>query len=297
MRKNTTALPALLILVIVILLTASAHAAQPPADVLFEPDIVYANLPDQDLMLNLARPKDATNPLPCIVVIHGGAWRGGHRNLHNDLTWKFAQRGYVSATVSYRFCPKSPFPAQVQDVKAAVRFLRANAQKYNIDPDRIGAVGFSAGAHLSMILGVMDKADGLDDSGPNPDQSSKVNAVVSFFGPTDFTAEFPPPSVPLVRDFLGGTPAEKPEAHKLASPVTYVSPGDAPMLLFQGTKDPLVPWQQAVSMLEALTKAGVPGRVELLPGASHGWGQPELNRTLLATYAFFDQHLKQTLPK
>jgi len=297
MRKNTTALPAFLILVIVILLTTSAHAAQPPADVLFEPDIVYANLPDQDLMLNLARPKDATNPLPCIVVIHGGAWRGGDRKSHNDLTWKFAQRGYVSATVSYRFCPKFPFPAQVQDVKAAVRFLRANAQKYNIDPDRIGAVGFSAGAHLSMILGVMDKADGLDDSGPNPDQSSKVNAVVSFFGPTDFTAEFPPPSVPLVRDFLGGTPAEKPEAHKLASPVTYVSPGDAPMLLFQGTKDPLVPWQQAVSMLEALTKAGVPGRVELLPGASHGWGQPELNRTLLATYAFFDQHLKQTLPK
>ena len=297
MRKNTTALPALLVLAIAILLTTSAHAAQPPADVLFEPDIVYANLPDQDLMLNLARPKDATNPLPCIVVIHGGAWRGGHRNLHNNLTWKFAQRGYVSATVSYRFCPKFPFPAQVQDVKAAVRFLRANAQKYNIDPDRIGAVGFSAGAHLSMILGVMDKADGLDDSGPNPDQSSKVNAVVSFFGPTDFTAEFPPASVPLVRDFLGGTPQEKPEEHKKASPVTYVSPGDAPMLLFQGTKDPLVPWQQAVSMLEALTKAGVPGRVELLPGASHGWGQPELNRTLLATYAFFEEHLKKTPQK
>ena len=297
MRKNTTALPALLVLAIAILLTTSAHAAQPPADVLFEPDIVYANLPDQDLMLNLARPKDATNPLPCVVVIHGGAWRGGHRNLHNDLTWKFAQRGYVSATVSYRFCPKFPFPAQVQDVKAAVRFLRANAQKYNIDPDRIGAVGFSAGAHLSMILGVMDKADGLDDSGPNPDQSSKVNAVVSFFGPTDFTAEFPPASVPLVRDFLGGTPQEKPEEHKKASPVTYVSPGDAPMLLFQGTKDPLVPWQQAVSMLEALTKAGVPGRVELLPGASHGWGQPELNRTLLATYAFFEEHLKKTPQK
>ena len=281
-----------------VLLIASVRAAEPPPDVVFEPDITYGTVGGEDLKLNLARPKDAKGDLPCILVIHGGAWRAGDRAGHNDLTWKFAQRGYVSATIGYRFCPKYLFPAQVQDVKCAVRFLRANAGKYNIDVNRFGAVGFSAGAHLSMMLGVMDKADGLDDSGGWPDQSSKVQAVVSFFGPTDMRAEFPAASVPLLQGFLGGTPTEKPEAHRLASPVTYVTAGDAPMLLFQGTKDPLVPHQQAILMLEAMTKAGVPGRVELLAGASHGWGGAELNRTTLAMKAFFDEYLlKQSAVK
>ncbi|MCY2952860.1 MAG: alpha/beta hydrolase [Planctomycetota bacterium] len=274
-----------------VLMIASVRAAEPPADVVFEPDITYATVAGEELKLNLARPKDAKGDRPCILVIHGGAWRAGDRAGHNDLTWKFAQRGYVSATIGYRFCPKYLFPAQVQDVKCAVRFLRANAGKYNIDVNRFGAVGFSAGAHLSMMLGVMDKADGLDDSGGWPDQSSKVQAVVSFFGPTDMREEFPAASVPLLLGFLGGTPTEKPEAHRLASPVTYVTAGDAPMLLFQGTKDPLVPHQQAILMLDAMTKAGVPGRVELLAGSSHGWGGAELNRTVLAMNAFFDEYL------
>ena len=273
------------------------RSPQPPVDVDFQADITYASINGEDVKLNFARPKGAQGKLPCILVIHGGAWRAGDRSAHNDLIWKFAQRGYVSATIGYRFCPKHPFPAQVQDVKAAVRFLRGNAEKYHIDPNRIGAVGFSAGAHLSMMLGVMDKADGLDDVGGFSEQSSKVNAVVSFFGPTDLTAEFPPPSVPLVKDFIGGTPSEKHEAHVKASPLTYVTSGDAPMLLFQGTKDPLVPYQQAIVMLEAMTKAGVHGRVEMIPGASHGWGEPELTRTLLATCAFFDENLKKNVAK
>jgi len=267
--------------------------AQPPADVEFLPDITYATVAGEELKLNLARPKDTKKgALPCVVLIHGGAWRGGHRNSFNDLAWRFAQRGYVAATVSYRFCPKFPFPAQVQDVKAAVRFLRSK-EDYSIDPKRFGAVGASAGAHLAMMLGVMEKTDGLDDSGGNLDQPSKVQAVVSFFGPTDFLAEYPPASRNLVKDFLGGTMDEKKEAYKKASPITYVSKGDAPMLLLQGTKDPLVPWQQAIEMLEAMTKAGVPGRVEMMAGASHGWAGKELDRTLDETFEFLDDHLKK----
>jgi dipeptidyl aminopeptidase/acylaminoacyl peptidase len=143
-----------------------------------------------------------------------------------------------------------------------------------------------------MMLGVMDKADGLDDVGEHRDQSSKVQAVVSFFGPADFTQEFPPDSRNLVRDFLGGTQPEKPDAHRKASPITYVDKSDAPLLIFQGTKDILVPHSQSLAMAEAMTRFGAAGRVELLVGAGHSWGGPEIQRTLAATSAFFDQHLK-----
>jgi acetyl esterase/lipase len=269
-------------------------APTPPGNVEFQPDITYAMVGGEPLKLNLSRPKtaDPKTPLPCILVIHGGAWRGGHRNGHNDITWNCASKGYVSATLSYRLCPKHPFPAQVQDVKAAVRFLRANSDKYGLDPKRIGAMGFSAGAHLSMMLGTMDKEDGLDDVGEYTDQSSKVQAVVAFFGPTDFTLPYPDVTKPLIKDFLNGDPAEIPHIAKRASPITYVTPGDAAMLLYQGTKDPLVPHEQAIAMTEALTKAGVPGRVELLIGAGHGWGTGELNRTAEGTFEFFQEKLK-----
>src|SRR4051812_46859339 len=185
---------------------------QPPANVEFTPDITYATVDGEELKLNLSRPKDAeAKQLPLVLVIHGGGWAAGNRNGHNDLTWKFAQQGYVSATISYRFAPKYPFPAQVQDVKAALRFLRGNAEKYGIDPAHVGAVGFSAGAHLSMMLGAMDKADGLDDVGDFKEQSSKVQAVVSFFGPTDLGAPFPEVTQPILQKFIGGSAAEKPE--------------------------------------------------------------------------------------
>jgi acetyl esterase/lipase len=274
----------------------SALAADPPASVNFQRDVTYAKVGDEELKLNISVPKDAKGALPCIVIIHGGAWRAGHRDGHNDLTWKFAEQGYVSATVSYRFCPKYTFPAQVQDCKAAVRFLRANAEKYHIDPQRIGAVGFSAGAHLSMMLDVMDKEDGLDDVGDNQDQSSKVACAVSFFGPTDLTAKLPEASTPLVEAFVGGTQKEKNDVCKKASPITYIDKRDGPILLLQGTKDPLVPHEQAIFMVDVMTNAGVPGRVELLLGAGHGWGGTDLKRTAQETQEFFDQYLKNAKP-
>ena len=287
----------LLCSVILLLCATPGFAAEAPADVEFTPDITYATVNGEELKLNLSRPKNASGKLPCVLVIHGGAWRGGNRNGHNDITWNFARAGYVSATLSYRLVPKHIFPAQVQDVKAATRFLRANAEKYNIDTDRFGAVGFSAGAHLSMILGTMDKSDGLEDVGEHQDQSSKVQCVVAYFGPSDFNLPLPDASRGLVVDFLGGTKEQKQEAYNRASPVTYVNGGDAPTLIFQGTKDPLVPHDQAIAMVEALTKAGVSGRVEFLLGASHGWPNPELNRTIRETFVFLDQHLKKAPAK
>jgi acetyl esterase/lipase len=264
-----------------------------PDGVLYQPEVVFGKGGDIDLALDIARPERLENPAPCVVFIHGGAWRGGDRKQHVPQILDFAKRGYVAATLQYRLIPTARFPAQVEDVKCAIRYLRANADKHKLDPNKIGAVGFSAGAHLVMLLGVMDKQDGLEGTGGYPDQSSKVNAVVAFFGPTELGAsDIPAVSVGLVNDFLDSTKEENPEVRKTASPITYVDKADAPLLIYQGTKDPLVPHTQAFLMADAMTKAGMPGRVEILIGAGHGWGNPELSRTVEGTAAFLAEHLK-----
>ena len=291
---------------------APAADDAPPGDVEFTKDVVYGKGGGQDLKLDLARPKadgqdakDAKDAkdwkgqrLPAIVVIHGGGWSAGNKEQHDDIIRTFARRGYVAATVGYRLAPKDPFPAQVEDVKCAVRFLRAHAGQYGLDPERIGAVGFSAGAHLSMMLGLTRAADGLEGEGGWADQSSKVQAVVSFFGPTDLLApDLPPVTDGILKNFIGGTKEEKPEAYKRASPIHYVREDAAPMLLFQGTADPLVPHTQAFRMADAMTKAKVPGRVEILVGHTHGWGGEELARTAEAAFAFFDHYLRPPTAK
>ena len=264
-------------------------------EVLVTEDVVYGKGSDVDLHLDIARPAEPDGPSPCIVVIHGGAWRQGNKRAHRREIRTFAQQGYVSATVQYRLCPEHRFPAQVQDVKCAVRYLRAHAEEYGIDPDRIGAIGYSAGAHLSMLLGTMDPADGLEGDGGWGDESSKVQAVVSFFGPTQLdAADIPAPSVPLVREFIGGLSSEKPDEYRAASPLTYVSKGDAPMLLLQGTEDVLVPYTQAIKMVSAMTAADVPGRVEFLIDAGHGWGGAELVQSIESAQQFFSRHLRST---
>jgi len=286
------------LLLLAAILLPPVHAQEkdktkPPEGVVYFPDLEYGKGGDEPLTLHLAMPEKLDKPVPCIVVIHGGAWRAGNKSQHIAQIFDFAKKGYVSVSVGYRFCPKHVFPAQIEDAKCAVRFLRANAEKYHIDPDRFGAVGFSAGAHLSMMLGVMGKEDGLEGSGGNPDQSSKVQVVVAFFGPTDFNAEdIPPVSVGLLNDFVGATKENDKGERKKASPVTYVTKDDAPLLIFQGTKDPLVPHTQAYKMTDAMSAAGVPGRVELLLGAGHGWGGKEIQRSFAQTLEFFGEKLK-----
>jgi acetyl esterase/lipase len=206
----------------------------------------------------------------------------------------------VAASVAYRFVPTHRFPSQVHDVKQAIRFLRKNAATYGIDPDRLGAMGFSAGGHLAMLLGTTggENDDGLiekADQWSEPiDQSSKVQAVVSYFGPTDFTqGNIPPAASHLVSDFLGGKFDDVPDAYRDASPALYVDSTDAPVLLFQGTRDPLVPYQQAVKMADAMTRSNVDGRIELLVNASHGWGGQRREHTNEETLQFFDLHLRK----
>lgn len=278
-------------------LSAVAAAQTPeaaPLKIRTARDVVYTTIGENKLKLDLAYPDEGDGPYPGLVVIHGGAWRAGDKAQMRDLLDRFAKQGYVAMSPQYRFCPKEVFPAQVHDVKTALRWLRAHAADYRLDPDRVGAMGFSAGGHLALMLGVTDADDGLEGDVAADAPDTRVQAVVNYFGPTDLLADdIPDVSKPLVKDFLGGEPKDKEALAKQASPLTFVTKDDPPILTFQGTKDPLVPHTQAVKLEEALTKAGGQGRVELIINGGHGdWGGPEIERTFRETSQFFERHLK-----
>jgi acetyl esterase/lipase len=276
------------------LLAASTLRAADKFEVEYKPDVTYATVDGQDLQLDLATPKGLDHPVPAIVVIHGGGWMAGQRQSMTQFAKQVAAYGYVAPTISYRLAPKYRFPAQIEDVKCAVRYLRAHAKELNIDPDMIGAMGISAGAHLSMMLGVMDSGDGMEGNGGNADQPSKVQAVVSYVGPVNLVIDnYTDTQTQILTAFLGGPPKEKVDECRRASPLTYINKGDAPILCFFGTDDPLINNDQAFQIATALDDADVPGRVEILLGANHGWTGKELERTMDATMSFFDQHLKQ----
>lgn len=272
------------------LASASAPAVAPAPK--FTPNITYTSYPREgapplELMLNLAQPADLKpgEARPCIVAIHGGGWAAGRREDLNFLVSEAAKQGFVAATVSYRFAPGFRFPAQIEDCAAAVRFLKQNAEKYGIDPDRIGAIGFSAGAHLAMLLAVGGENDGLGMKAADSTVTGRVRAAVSFFGPTDLPSkDFSPTTTQILNGLVGADDIidglSKVDRAKKASPVTYVTKDDSPILMFFGTKDPLVPHTQAYGMLDAMTKAGVNGRAEIIANEGHGFKMPEMTRTL-----------------
>ncbi len=268
-------------------------ALESPRAVKFERNLVYGKSGGQELRLNLARPVEAGPSRPCIMFVHGGGWTGGDKEAYDEAIRVAVEKGYVGVTVGYRLAPAHRFPAQVQDVKCAVRYLRAHAEQYGIDPKRIGAAGDSAGGQLVMMLGVTRPEDGLEGDGGWSNMSSAVQAVVSYYGPTDLGA----PDVPMVSKwvvevFLGAPAAKVPDLCRQASPLFYVHAGQAPLLLLQGTVDPLVPTTQAVRMATAMSAAKAAGRVELIVGAAHGFSGAQQQHAIEATTAFFDEHLR-----
>lgn len=268
---------------------ACACAGQPEASSL-QRDVVYGKAGDVELKLDVAVPAEGHGPFPLVVCIHGGAWRAGNKAAYDGLIAGLAKLGYVGATVEYRFCPQYKFPAQVEDVKCAVRFLRANAKTYKIDPAKVAAMGDSAGGHLSLMLGLMDPADGLEGNSGNPEQSSKVQAVVNYYGPADFLlSSMPNPAhVALVSDFVGTNDPTAPVLKK-ASPITYVSKGDPPVLTFHGTQDPLVPLDSSKRLHEALAKAGVTEHLEIIQDGGHGFNGPDYQRTQRMALEFLNK--------
>jgi len=271
-------------------------AQERKADVLIERDVVYGKGGTVELQLDLARPKDGPGPFPTMLCVHGGGWRAGKRQDLGKTIETLAGRGYVAVTVSYRLAPAAQFPAQIEDCKAAVRWLRANAAKYKIDPEQIGCLGFSAGGHLVCLLGTAAKEDGLEGAGGHAEQSSRVQAVCSFFGPTDLTERTWTPELEkaLLVPFVGGTFDEKPELYKKASPITYVRKGTPPFLFFHGTEDKLVSVRQSRILAEKLKSVGGAAKVVEYEGAGHGWGGKQLTDSIEEMFRFFDGHLKKT---
>jgi len=265
-----------------------------PEEIVFEPGIEYAKPGGEALALDLARPKSPSGKCPAVLCIHGGGFRAGKREGWDGRIKMLAEHGYVAATATYRLAPKFPYPAAVQDVKAAVRWLRANAATYSIDPDRIGVTGDSAGGHLAQFLGVTGGVAEFEGDGGNPGVSSRVSCVVNWYGPSDFTKSYGKSvdAAEVLPLWLGGDDTKEHKKHIQASPLYWVTPGAAPTLLLHGTKDPYVAFEQAEWIRDRLKAAEVEVDLVAFEGAGHGFKGSDQEKALKAMLDFFDRHLK-----
>ncbi len=277
----------------------SAIAADPPSKSTFEIGVEYSNPDDQHLAMNIAQPAGTTGLRPAILCIHGGGFRAGKRESYDGLCQQLAERGYVAATTSYRLAPKYQFPAAIHDVKAAVRFLRANATKYQIDPDRIGVVGGSAGGHLAQFLGVTGGVAQFEGDGGNPGVSSRVSCVVNFYGPSDFTKSYGKSvdAAEVLPLWFGGDLSTKLRQHQIGSPLNWVTPEAAPTILIHGTEDKYVAFEQAEWMLARYQQVGAEVEILKLEGAGHGFQGSDADKANAAMFEFFDKHYRRTTSK
>ena len=269
---------------------AIGMAAEPK----FETGIEYANPDNQHLQLNLAQPSEGGGPFPAVICIHGGGCRAGKREGWDAVCKQLASRGYVAVTITYRLAPKYQFPAAIEDCKAAVRWVRANAGKYHVDANRIGVTGDSAGGHLTQFLAVTNNVhdfDGDQNAGP----SSAVQCAAAFYGPCDFTKSYGKSvdAAEVLPLFLGGNLEQQYRRHVIASPLYWVTPDCPPMLLLHGTEDKYVNYEQAILMRDRLKAAQVEVELLTLEGAGHGFKGEDQKRAYAAMLEFFDRHLKK----
>jgi acetyl esterase/lipase len=284
--------------ILVLLAAAGVLSAQNkpslPDNVRSELGVVYSTVGEPQVM-DIFLPKTEAVVHPAVLLVHGGGFRAGSKDGYVPLAIEMAQQGYVAATVNYRLAPKYPFPAAVEDVKAAVRFLRANAGKYSIDPKRIGARGGSAGGHLVLMLGLTAGVKEFEGSGPDLQESSAVQCVVDDYGPTDFTQSYDKSvdAADVLPLFLGGDLKHERLRHQRASPLNWVTPDAAPTLAIHGTKDTYVAYEHSLWLIERLIAAGVPAELETIPGAGHGFKGADLERSNQAALAWFNKYLKK----
>jgi len=261
-------------------------------------DVQYAKVGGKGLLLDLYLPGRAKGPLPLVVWIHGGAWSAGSKE--NCPAVGLVGQGYAVASINYRLSQEAIFPAQIEDCKAAIRHLRANAARHSIDPNHIGVWGASAGGHLVALLGTSGDVKELEGAvGDNLAASSRVQCVVDYFGPTDFMqfkdkptwVKVNQPNSPLAR-LVGGLLDEKKDLVAKANPITFISTDDPPFLVVHGDKDNTVPINQSELLVAALKDAGVEVTFEVVKGAGHGFNATQSETLKSIVTAFFDRHLK-----
>jgi acetyl esterase/lipase len=270
------------------------------------PNLAYAGTesPRQQLDLFLPKKRSSDKPLPIIVFIHGGGWRQGDKNGGMNWVAPYVSSGnYAGASIGYRLTDEAKWPAQIHDCKAAIRWLKAHAQEYNLDEHKIGVIGTSAGGHLVSMLGTSGDVPSLEGKlGIHLEKTSRVSCVVNFFGPENFITMGKQPSTidrQGTKDYpeallLGGPIAERPNEAREASPVTHVSTGDAPFFTAHGTKDPLVPFAQGEELHTALRQAGVPSLFQEMTDAGHGFKNKLLDERI---QQFVDLHLRGIVSK
>ncbi|MCR9291713.1 MAG: alpha/beta fold hydrolase [bacterium] len=244
-------------------------------------DVTFAVYGDRTLEMDIYRPKDNWRTLPAIVCIHGGGWRKGQKINFRHVAQDLAARGFVTASIDYRLSGEAPFPAHIHDCKAAVRFLRANAGEYGIDPDRIGAIGHSAGGHLAALLATSAGVQELEGKGDNAEVSSAIQAVVAMGGQTDFLSERNGEisrEKEIWQQFLGGSQQEKPATYRLASPLVHVDKTDPPCWIITGEKDD--PSTHADQFRERLEELGIQSELTVIKDAPHAF---------LTTQVWFDE--------
>ena len=265
-------------------------------------DVTYCVASGVELKLDLYYPDRAEGPLPVAMYVHGGGWRSGDKSRGAGMrdVPLLRERGYLVVSINYRLAPRWKFPAMIEDAKCAVRSLRAHAREWGLDPERIGVWGGSAGGHLVALLGTLPEGV-FEGSGGYSEYSSRVQAVVDMFGPTDLPRllEGASPNQQRLIKEVFGTSDPGSEVLQAASPVHWVSSDDPPFLLLHGDRDPVVPLEQSQVFYERLREAGVPATLVVVRNAGHGFkptgGTPKPNREEISQLIadFFDQHLRR----
>jgi acetyl esterase/lipase len=271
-------------------------------------NIQYGLAGDRVLLLDLDLPEEGEGPFPVVLWIHGGGWSSGSKDdqpvvrvVDNELR----RRGYAIASIDHRLSHEAPFPAQIVDCKAVVRWLRANAEKYAVDVDRIGAWGFSSGGHLAALLGTTGDMDDFGNGGDNRGYSDRVQAVCTSAAPIDFKAqlaelklsnpEMYEMALSAEIQLLGASPLDNPALAQTANPITYVSSASPPFLLITGDQDGLIPTSQGKLIAQALQQVGVEATTYEIPGGLHGMAgldEDETSKVIHVVVEFFDRHLK-----
>lgn len=254
------------------IMACTVPAVPSPGKIQLATDLTYNTVNGAALKLDVAWPRTAgTHPL--VVVVHGGGWFQGDKVAFRNDIMLLAGQGYTAVAVNYRLVSGSSniFPAAIQDLRCALRWLRTKAATYSMDPNRGAAIGVSSGGHLTELLGLASTATGLDGPCGATGPMASIKAVAAYAGPSDLrqSSLFTALSLPLVSKFLGGVPQNVPAVAKRASPITYSGAGDPPVLLVHGTADPVVPTVHSTGLKSTLNKAGLPATYLPLQGLGH----------------------------